>query len=456
MAVVVFFDHEIMNKAKFHKLDFFMSQISFLYSSYFCSTFSMRVCRPWVRGWLWPCRQSTSCLREQSSVLRAATSFSSRQLCLSAVLMVSGSPARADSFMESSTDSSQASRLPRAWSSFTTWTKNEVDVWGGRMKMFSPMTYVVTKHCNVVILHKQHLQVQSLHKLKFWVGIVPSFMWSDFQPKLSSFTRRSHPEGTAISMNFPLTTLVPHNTSNIPSYKYNGAVCVYLKLSFTLKPSSPLVCRKTAFRWCLLCSSSHRASSWPRNSSILALPGCRARTSPRPSWGDSVKLMGSRWWRWWLTAICVGHCRDDVMRKVTKLSQTITLTLRPDRTRCPVQQRALVQYCSMSEEKWRWLTLFTTSILALLVRISCSRACWHLWAASKPSKLATEHTCVAMDTLSFSQDRVWKDKAARIGKRFAFFLKVAGYILVRIAIGKIVTEIYIYICQSNLNTSTTS
>lgn len=53
-----------------------------------------------------------------------------------------------------------------------------------------------------------------------------------------------------------------------------------------------------------------------------------------------------------------------------------------------------------------WLTLFTTSILALLFKISCSRAYWHLLATSSPSQLAIEHTCVAVDTLSFSQDKV--------------------------------------------------
>lgn len=90
--------------------------------TYFRSIFSMRVCRPRVWGWLWPWRRSTSCLRALSSNLRAATSFSNRQLSLSAMLIVSGSPARADSFIESSTDSSQASRLPRAWSTFTTYT----------------------------------------------------------------------------------------------------------------------------------------------------------------------------------------------------------------------------------------------------------------------------------------------------------------------------------------------
>lgn len=93
-----------------------------LWKTYFPSTFSMRACRPRVWGWLWPWRRSTSCLRALSSILRAATSFSSRQLSLSAMLIVSGSPARADSFIESSTDSSQASRLPRAWSTFTTYT----------------------------------------------------------------------------------------------------------------------------------------------------------------------------------------------------------------------------------------------------------------------------------------------------------------------------------------------
>lgn len=63
-----------------------------------------------------------------------------------------------------------------------------------------------------------------------------------------------------------------------------------------------------------------------------------------------------------------------------------------------------------------WLTLLTTSILALLVRISCSRACWHLLAASSPSKLAIEHTCVAMDTLSFSQDKVWNGQDSKQGQ----------------------------------------
>lgn len=62
-------------------------------------------------------------------------------------------------------------------------------------------------------------------------------------------------------------------------------------MNLTLKPSSSEACRNTAFLWCLLRSSSHRTSSWPRNSSILALPGCCARTSPRPSWGRSVKPM---------------------------------------------------------------------------------------------------------------------------------------------------------------------
>lgn len=93
-----------------------------LWKTHFLSTSSMRARTPRVWGWLWPRRLSTSCLRALSSRLRAATSFSSRQLSLSATLIVSGSPARADSFMESSTDSSQASRLPRAWSTFTTYT----------------------------------------------------------------------------------------------------------------------------------------------------------------------------------------------------------------------------------------------------------------------------------------------------------------------------------------------
>ena len=62
-------------------------------------------------------------------------------------------------------------------------------------------------------------------------------------------------------------------------------------MNLTLKPSSSEACRNTAFLWCLLRSSSHRTSSWPRNCSILALPGCWARTSPRPSWGRGVKLM---------------------------------------------------------------------------------------------------------------------------------------------------------------------
>lgn len=93
-----------------------------LWKTHFLSTSSMRAGRPRVWGWLWPWRRSTSCLRALSSKLRAATSFSSRQLSLSAMLIVSGSPARADSFMESSTDSSQASRLPKAWSTFTTYT----------------------------------------------------------------------------------------------------------------------------------------------------------------------------------------------------------------------------------------------------------------------------------------------------------------------------------------------
>lgn len=88
--------------------------------THFLSTSSMRAGKPRVCGWLWPWRRSTSCLSALSSMLRAATSFSSRQLSLSAMLIVSGSPASEDSFMESSTDSSQASRLPRAWSTFTT------------------------------------------------------------------------------------------------------------------------------------------------------------------------------------------------------------------------------------------------------------------------------------------------------------------------------------------------
>lgn len=173
----------------------------------------------------------------------------------------------------------------------------------------------------------------------------------DFQPR-----RRSHREASITSTNFHLTP-VPH--SNIPFYKYASSVFVSFKLTFTLKPSSPEVCRKMAFRWCLLCSSSHRASSWPRNSSILALPGCRARTSPRPSWGESIKLMGPRWW---LTAICVGQNRHDVMQKVTKLSATIRLTLRPGRTRCPDQQRALIQYWSVSKEKWKWRCVLAYSL----------------------------------------------------------------------------------------------
>lgn len=90
-----------------------------LWNTYFLSTSSMRAGSQRVCGWLWPRRRSTSCLRAPSSRLRAATSFSSRQLSLSATLIVSGSPANADSFMESSTDSSQASRLPRAWRTLT-------------------------------------------------------------------------------------------------------------------------------------------------------------------------------------------------------------------------------------------------------------------------------------------------------------------------------------------------
>lgn len=58
-------------------------------------------------------------------------------------------------------------------------------------------------------------------------------------------------------------------------------------------------------------------------------------------------------------------------------------------------------------------TFLTTSILARLLRISCSTVCWHLFAASSPSKLAIEHTCVAMDTLSLSHDKVWDGKKAK-------------------------------------------
>lgn len=93
-----------------------------VWKTHFLSTSSMRAGRHCVCGWLWPWRRSTSCLRALSSRLRAATSFSRRQLSLSAMLIVSGSPASADSFMESSTDSSQASRLPRACSTLTTCT----------------------------------------------------------------------------------------------------------------------------------------------------------------------------------------------------------------------------------------------------------------------------------------------------------------------------------------------
>lgn len=90
--------------------------------THFLSTSSIRVGKPRVCGWLWQWRRSTSCLRALSSMLRAATSFSSWQLSLSAMLIVSGSPASEDSFMESSTDSSQASRLPKACSTLTTFT----------------------------------------------------------------------------------------------------------------------------------------------------------------------------------------------------------------------------------------------------------------------------------------------------------------------------------------------
>lgn len=62
-------------------------------------------------------------------------------------------------------------------------------------------------------------------------------------------------------------------------------------MNLTLKPSSSDACRNKAFLWCLLLSSSHRTSSWPRNSSILVLPGCCARTSSWPSWGRGVKVM---------------------------------------------------------------------------------------------------------------------------------------------------------------------
>lgn len=72
-------------------------------------------------------------------------------------------------------------------------------------------------------------------------------------------------------------------------------------------------------------------------------------------------------------------------------------------------------FSSCSGVKMPPFTLLTTSILALLLRISCSRACWHLLAASSPSELAIEHTCVATETLSFSQDKVWGGKQREEG-----------------------------------------
>lgn len=121
--------------AQIHSMNFPWWQISKgypwpIFLTYFFSTSSMRAGSPRVRGWLWLWRRSTSCLRALSSRLRDATSFSSKRLSLSAMLIVSGSPAKTDSFMESSTDSSQASKLPRAWSTFTTCTEQTWRGWG--------------------------------------------------------------------------------------------------------------------------------------------------------------------------------------------------------------------------------------------------------------------------------------------------------------------------------------
>lgn len=137
------------------------------------------------------------------------------------------------------------------------------------------------------------------------------------------------------------------------------------------------------------------AARVPCTDQLVALLGKQHETDERKCWRGTIYVV-----KYWHNAMLLG---DWIHRFIRLMSKA-------DFEKKKKTQKTSIQYFFKGNGIWcvSWLTLFTTSILSLLFKISCSRAYWHLLATSSPSQLAIEHTCVAVDTLSFSQDKVWK------------------------------------------------